>query len=69
MVTVEHQPQVIELHDQDIQKVHHAYGTNGIVVELVVALTRATDWTHCAALFDGYGAALRFAMSAQETGA
>ena len=68
VVTVEPRPQVIELHGQDIQKVHHAYGTNGIVVELVVALTRATDWIHCAALFDGYGAALRFAMSAQETG-
>ena len=68
VVTVETRPQVIELHGQDIQKVHHAYGTNGIVVELVVALTRATDWIHCGALFDGYGAALRFAMSAQEKG-
>ena len=68
VVTVERQPRVIELHGQDIQKVHHAYGTNGIVVELVVALTRATDWNHCAALFDGYGAALCFAMSAQEKG-
>ncbi|MCY3874366.1 MAG: FAD-binding oxidoreductase [Rhodobacteraceae bacterium] len=65
VVTVEHEPRVIELHGQEIQKVHHAYGTNGIVVELVVALTRSTDWIHCAALFDSYDAALRFAMSAQ----
>ena len=68
VITVERRPQVIELHGQEIQKVHHAYGTNGIVVELVVALTRATDWIHCAALFDGYGAALRFAVTAQEKG-
>ena len=68
VVTVEPCPRHIELHGQDIQKVHHAYGTNGIVVELVVALTRATDWMHCAALLDGYGAALRFAMAVQAEG-
>ena len=68
VVTVEPRPRVVELHGPNIQKVHHAYGTNGIVVELVVALTPATDWTHCAALFDGYATALRFAMAAQAEG-
>lgn len=68
VVTVEPEPQVIELRGEDVQKVHHAYGTNGIVVELVVALTAATDWVHCAALFDGYAKALRFAMASQGEG-
>jgi len=68
VVTVEPEPQVIELFDEDIQKVQHAYGTNGIVVELELALTRATDWVHCAALFDGYDTAMRFAQGAQEEG-
>ncbi len=68
VVTVEPEPRIIELHGQDIQKVQHAYGTNGIVVELVMALTPATDWVHCASLFDGYGTALRFAMAAQGEG-
>lgn len=68
VVTVEPEPRVIELFDADIQKVQHAYGTNGIVVELELALTRATEWVHCAALFDGYGTALRFAQGAQEEG-
>lgn len=68
VITVEPEPQVIELHGDDIQKVQHAYGTNGIVVELGLALTRATDWVHTAALFDGYGAALRFAAHAQAAG-
>ena len=68
VVTVEPEPRIIELHGQDIQKVHHAYGTNGIVVELVMALTPATDWVHCAALFGGYATALRFAMAAQAEG-
>ena len=68
VVTVEPEPRVIELHGQDVQKVHHAYGTNGIVAELVVALTPATDWVHFAALFDGFATALRFAMAAQAEG-
>ncbi|WP_136660080.1 FAD-binding oxidoreductase [Nitratireductor sp. XY-223] len=68
VMTVEAEPRIIELYADDIQKVHHAYGTNGIILELELALTAATDWIHCAALFDGYETALRFAMTAQESG-
>ena len=68
VITVEPEPKVIMLEGAEIQKVQHAYGTNGIVVELGLALTPAKDWIHTAALFDGYDTALRFAMSAQATG-
>lgn len=68
VMSVEPEPQIIELYGPDIQKVQHAYGTNGIILEIDVALTPATDWVHTAALFDGYDKALRFAMTAQEEG-
>jgi FAD/FMN-containing dehydrogenase len=68
VVTVEETPRIIELHGADIQKVHHAYGTNGIITELDLALSSLTEWIHSVALFDGYGTALRFAMHAQESG-
>ena len=68
VMTVEPEPQIIDLHGRDIQKVQHAYGTNGIILEIDVALTTATDWIHTAALFDGYDRALRFAVEAQEGG-
>lgn len=68
VVTIEPQPKIVELHGDEIQKVQHAYGTNGIVVEMGVALTKATDWIHTAALFDGYDKALRFATQAQVDG-
>lgn len=68
VVSVEAEPQVIELHGDDIQKVHHAYGTNGIITRLDYALSPATDWLHTIALFDGYDVALRFAQTAQERG-
>ena len=66
VVTIEPKPKIIELHDEEIQKVQHAYGTNGIVLEMELALSKSKDWIHCAALFDGYDKALRFAMAAQE---
>jgi FAD/FMN-containing dehydrogenase len=68
VVTLEETPRIIELHGPDIQKVHHAYGTNGIITELDLALSPLTEWIHSVALFDGYDVALRFAMHAQESG-
>ena len=66
VVTLEEQPRVIELHHADIQKVHHAYGTNGIITALTLRLNPAVDWVHHIALFDGYSAALRFGCEATE---
>ncbi len=67
VVTLEETPQVIELHGADIQKVHHAYGTNGIITALTLRLKRAVDWVHHIGLFDSYGAALRFGCEATES--
>lgn len=68
VMTVEAEPQVIDLRGADIDQVQHAYGTNGIILDLTLALSPLTEWIHTAALFDGYAAALRFAVAAQETG-
>ena len=64
MVTLEETPQVIELMGADIQKVHHAYGTNGIITALTLRLKPAVDWVHHIGLFDSYSAALRFGCAA-----
>ena len=66
VVTLEETPQVIELHGADIQKVHHAYGTNGIITALTLRLKPAVDWIHHIGLFDSYSAALRFGCEATE---
>jgi FAD/FMN-containing dehydrogenase len=60
-MTVEPEPQIIELRGQDAMQLHHTYGTNGIVLELEVALTPALDWTECIATFRDFAAALEFA--------
>ena len=64
VVSVEREPKVIELFGDDIQKVHHAYGTNGIITEVEVALNPAVDWLHCIALFPSYRQALDAAIAA-----
>ena len=66
VVTLEETPRIIELKDADIQKVHHAYGTNGIITALTLRLKPAVDWVHHIALFDSYSAALRFGCEATE---
>ena len=66
VVTLEETPRVIELHGADIQKVHHAYGTNGIITALTLRLKPAIDWVHHIGLFDSYSAALRFGCEATE---
>ena len=66
VVTLEETPRIIELKDADIQKVHHAYGTNGIITALTLTLKPAVDWVHHIALFDSYSAALKFGCEATE---
>jgi hypothetical protein len=66
VVTIEAQPRVIELIGADIQKVHHAFGTNGIMTELTLSLKPAVNWIHHIALFDGYPQALRLCVAATD---
>jgi FAD/FMN-containing dehydrogenase len=64
IMTVEREPRIIELHGDQIQQVHHAYGTNGILTEVEVALSPAVEWVHCIALFDSYRRVLDFGVAA-----
>jgi FAD binding domain len=66
VVTLEAQPREIELVGADIQKVHHAFGTNGIMTELTLSLKPAVNWIHHIALFDGYPQALKLCVAATE---
>jgi FAD/FMN-containing dehydrogenase len=64
VMTVERAPRIIELAGDEIQQVHHAYGTNGVITEVEVALSPAVDWVHCIALFDSYRRVLDFGVAA-----
>ena len=59
--TLEETPRVIELTGEDVQKVVHAYGTNGVVTQVEMPLTAALDWVDALVTFDDFLDAARFA--------
>ena len=61
VMSVEPEPKVVELRGPDAMQLHHTYGTNGIVLELEVALAPALPWMECIAVFDVFDDALEFA--------
>ncbi|HET6468916.1 MAG TPA: FAD-binding oxidoreductase [Geminicoccaceae bacterium] len=61
VVTMEETPRVLELRGADVQKVNHAYGTNGIITELEVPLAPAYRWCELILAFQDFMTAVRFA--------
>ncbi|ESY85979.1 FAD-linked oxidase [Mesorhizobium sp. LNHC220B00] len=54
VVTMEAEPRVLELTGEDLHKVTHAYGTNGIISEVEMPLTAAYDWIDVIVGFDQF---------------
>lgn len=63
VVTVEDEPRVIELRGDDVQKVNHAWGVNGIITELEIPLAPAYPWTEVIVVFDDFMAAAHFGQA------
>ncbi|MEW6633803.1 MAG: FAD-binding oxidoreductase [Pseudomonadota bacterium] len=60
VVTMEAEPKVLELSGEDLHKVTHAYGTNGIITEVEMPLTAAYEWVDVIVGFDCFMEAARF---------
>jgi len=63
VVTLEDTVRVIELRGDDVQKINHAYGTNGIITELEMPLAPAYAWTECIVAFDQFAMAAKFGQA------
>lgn len=61
VVTMEAEPRVLELSAWDLQKVSHAYGTNGIITEVEMPLAPAYDWVDVVVGYDDFMDAVKFA--------
>jgi FAD/FMN-containing dehydrogenase len=61
VVTLEESPRVLELQGDDLAKVAHAYGTNGIITEVTMPLAAAEDWVDVLVAFDDFLQAAAFA--------
>jgi FAD/FMN-containing dehydrogenase len=66
VVTMEASPRVLEITGDDLHKVAHAYGTNGIITEVEMPLAPAYDWIDIVVGFDTLKAAAAYANALGE---
>lgn len=60
-MTIEPEPRIVELRGAEAMRMHHLWGTNGLVLELEVALAPAHPWLESLVVFDAFAPALAFA--------
>ncbi len=60
VVTMEAEPRILELTGDDLHKVNHAYGTNGVITEVEFPLAPSYDWIEVMLGFDDFMAAARY---------
>ncbi len=63
VVNMEDEPRVLTLRGDEVQKVNHAYGTNGIITELEIPLGPAYAWAELIVTFDDFMTAARFGQA------
>ena len=61
VVTMEEEPRVLEFTGEELARVSHAYGTNGIITEIEMPLAPSYDWTDIFVTFEDFGEAMAFA--------
>ena len=59
-MSIEPEPKTMELRAPEALLLHHVYGTNGLVLELEVALAPAHPWLEAIVCFDSFDAAIEF---------
>jgi FAD/FMN-containing dehydrogenase len=61
VVTMEPSPRVVLHEGEAVHEILHAWGTNGIITRIWLALTPAVEWSQCVVAFDTFAAAFDFA--------
>jgi len=61
VVTMEPEPRIVRHEGEAIHEILHAWGTNGIITRIWLALTPAVEWSQCIVAFGAFGAAFDFA--------
>ena len=60
VVTMEPEPQVRFHEGEAVHDILHAWGTNGVITRIWLALTPAVAWSQCVVAFDSFDAAFDF---------
>jgi FAD/FMN-containing dehydrogenase len=59
-ITIEEEPQFVELRGSEAMLMHHMWGTNGLVLEIEVGMAPVHDWMECIVTFKTFDQALEF---------
>ena len=60
VVTMEPEPRIVLLEGEAVHEILHAWGTNGIITRIWLALAPAVEWSQCVAAFETFAAAFDF---------
>jgi FAD/FMN-containing dehydrogenase len=60
IVTMEAEPRVIRHEGEAVHEILHAWGTNGVITRIWLALAPAVDWSQCVVSFDSFEEAFDF---------
>jgi hypothetical protein len=60
VVTMEAEPRVVRHEGEAVHDILHAWGTNGIITRIWLALTPAVEWSQCVVAFDTFDSAFEF---------
>jgi FAD/FMN-containing dehydrogenase len=63
LITMEAEPRALELRGDEVMQAIHAYGTNGIIVELEIPLARTWPWHEAIVSFADFAVATEFARA------
>jgi hypothetical protein len=60
VVTMEPEPRVVRHEGEAVHEILHAWGTNGVITPIWLALAPAVEWSQCAVAFESFDAAFDF---------
>ncbi|MGC2402958.1 MAG: FAD-binding oxidoreductase [Acidobacteriaceae bacterium] len=60
VVTMEDPPRVVHHEGEAVHEILHAWGTNGVITRIWLALTPSVDWGQCVVAFDTFDRAFDF---------
>jgi hypothetical protein len=63
VVTMEDPPRLVHHEGEGIHDILHAWGTNGIITRVWLALTPSVEWAQCVLAFDTFDQAFRFSQA------
>ncbi len=60
VVTMESEPRLVKHEGEGVHDILHAWGTNGVITRVWLALTPAVEWSQCAVAFNTFDSAFDF---------